>query len=51
MDHWDDVSLVAAIKREWQKIKEDRAMVNRYIDSIVDRVKSLHRRNGGVTEF
>jgi hypothetical protein len=51
MDHWDDASLVVAIKREWQTIKQDRAMVNRYIDSMVDRVKSLHQRNGDMTEF
>ena len=48
-DHWDDPTLLAAIHRAWKAIKQ--ATINRYIDSMMERMRSLGMRNGDITEF
>ena len=49
IDHFDDNTLVAAIKRAWNEIEQ--STIDKYIDSMVRRMDSLHQRNGDVTEF
>jgi hypothetical protein len=48
-DHFDDDTLVAAINRAWSEIPQ--SIIDKYIDSMLKRMDSLHDRNGDVTEF
>jgi len=49
IDHFSDDALVEAIYRAWAEI--DQGAINRYVDSMVRRMDSLHHRNGDITEF
>jgi hypothetical protein len=49
IDHFDDETLVEAIKRAWKDIKQE--TIDRYVDSMIDRMKSLAKCDGDVTEF
>ena len=48
IDHFDE-TLVEAFKRAWKDIKQE--TIDRYVDSIIDRMKSLAMRDGDATEF
>jgi hypothetical protein len=48
-DHFDDDTLYKAINDAWKAISFD--TINRYIDSMRQRMDSLSARNGDVTEF
>lgn len=49
IDHFNDETLVEPIKRAWKDIKQE--TIDRYVDSMIDRMKSLAKRDGDVTEF
>ncbi|KAH0829898.1 hsp7-like protein [Fonsecaea monophora] len=49
IDHFDDDSLVQAINQAWEDIPQE--TINRYIDSMVDRMASLALRGGDVTGY